>query len=249
MIYAFYDERIPKQNAESLRSLGFFPIALSACSSLSAPVCSHADLQMVCVGDSLLIHPQLAHRMPSLAKAKGVIVDEVREDEPMHEARLCGLVGGGCLFGNKRILSPRLLSLCEEKGLRPVHTNQGYAACSTLFLDDRHAVTADEGIYRTMRAEGVEVLKISKGGVALSPYPYGFLGGASGVFDGCVYFIGSLASHPDAEQILCFIESCGMRACSLSVGALFDGGGIVFWESEAQIFVEQDAQNDSKQRN
>lgn len=241
MIYAFHDSRIPRENVERLRSLGFCPVGIPECASLSPPVCAHTDLQMVQLGQLLLIGKALAERLPALAQAKGVIVDYPFEDENAHEARLCALVPGNKIFGNTKILSKRLLTLAREMGFSQVMTKQSYARCSTLFLDAHHAVTADEGMYRAMVSEGIEVLKISEGGVLLPPYPYGFIGGASGVFRDCVYFIGSLESHPDSKIIRRFIEECGMRACSLSDGALIDGGGIVFWQSDAQILLEEDA--------
>ena len=241
MIYAFYDSRIPVENAEHLRALGFFAVPIPECTSFSAPVCAHTDLQMVSLGDTLLIHPELAQRMPSLARANGVIIDEFLPDEKSHEARLCALIGGGRLFGNTRLLSRALLSTAMQKGLKIVHTNQGFAACSTRFVDAHHAITADEGMHRALCNEGIEVLKISEGGVLLPPYPYGFIGGASGLFEDCVYFIGSLIKHPDGERIRAYIEDLGMHAVSLSDGALFDGGGIVFWESEERIFLKEHA--------
>ena len=243
MIYAFHDFRIPTACIERLQALGFCPIALPACPSLSAPVCAHADLQMLRTESSLLIHAELAEQMPMLAKAKGVKVIETTAKGNAHEAQLCALSGGGFIFGNRKFLSEDLLLQCALEGLEAIHTNQGYAACSTLLLDGQHAITADEGMRRAMVSVGIDVLKISEGGVVLPPYPYGFIGGASGVHGDCVYFLGSLLLHPDGARIHEYIEACGMRSVSLADGALFDGGGIVFWESDAQIFVEDNTEN------
>lgn len=248
MIYAFYDRRIPKQNVERLGALGFLPVGVPPCTSLSSAVCAHTDLQMIALGDTLFIHGELAKKMPSLAKARGIVADEIAEREVAHEARLCALLLGNRIFANPQVLSKKLLSLAEEKGLHLVRAKQSYAACSTLVLNERRAVTADEGMCRAMLAEGIEVLKISAGNVLLPPYPYGFIGGATGVFKDCVYFIGSLDTHPDGARIRALIEECGMRCCSLSDGPLFDGGGIVFWESEGEIFAEEDAEDDGKNR-
>ena len=249
MIYAFHDNRIPRENSERLRALGFCPIALPKIPSFSEPVGAHVDLEMIRVGEALLIHPELARTMPKFAHAAGVMIDDVPTEGDAPEERLCALMTERFVFGNQKLLSRTLVSLAKKAGIELVHTNQGYAKCSTLLLDGTHAITADAGMCRAMEKVGINVLKIGEGGVVLPPYPYGFIGGASGVFDRCVYFIGALETHPEGERIRTYIEQLGMRAISLSDGPLFDGGGILFWESGTQILLEEDANDDRENRN
>ena len=199
MIYAFHDNRIPRENAERLRALGFCPIALPKIPSFSEPVGAHVDLEMIRVGEALLIHPELARTMPKFAHAAGVMIDDVPTEGDAPEERLCALMTERFVFGNQKLLSRTLVSLAKKAGIELVHTNQGYAKCSTLLLDGTHAITADAGMCRAMEKVGINVLKIGEGGVVLPPYPYGFIGGASGVFDRCVYFLGPWKRIPRAS--------------------------------------------------
>ena len=40
----------------------------------------------------------------------------------------------------------------------------------------------------------------------LSGYDYGFLGGASGLADGVLWFAGDLSRHPDFDKIMDFLD-------------------------------------------
>ncbi len=81
---------------------------------------------------------------------------------------------------------------------------------------------------RILRREGFEVLLIHNGGVSLSPYEYGFIGGASGFLENKLYFIGDIDTHPDCAAIKSFISEAGAECISLSDGGLFDGGRLIF---------------------
>ena len=120
-----------------------------------------------------------------------------------------------------------LYLFANENGLTIIHTNQGYPACTTLAFGNS-AITADPGMAKVLRNEGVNVLQITEGHIALPPHEYGFIGGASVVIGNKVCFYGDIKRHPDGEAIISFIGESGFEAMSLSDEPLVDfGGGIV----------------------
>ena len=78
-----------------------------------------------------------------------------------------------------------------------------------------------------LRENGIRVTLISKGGISLPPYDYGFIGGASGVVGRKIYFFGDLNSHPDSAVIRKAIEEEGFIPVSLSDERLRDLGGMI----------------------
>jgi hypothetical protein len=140
---------------------------------------------------------------------------------------------GNLLVCNRDTVSKNILEAARARGLKTVHTRQGYPACTTLYLGDTAAISSDRGVIKALAGVGVECLEIEKGGIALPPYEYGFIGGACGVFHDTVYFFGDLDTHPSSDIIRAFLDKRGYRAVSLFDGALVDLGGIVFLEKEA----------------
>ena len=135
---------------------------------------------------------------------------------------------GKRIFCRQESIAQGVVRYAGEVGLEIVGVKQGYAGCATLVLDDEHVITADAGLARVYREHGIDVLEIGCGGISLPPYEYGFIGGAAGVDDGCVFFIGDPATHPDGKSIAEYIERLGMRSVALSGGGLTDLGGLAF---------------------
>ena len=231
MIYCIHSSRLPEAARECLLSLGFSPIALPPSSEVSEAISHHVDLSLF-LSDGIgfvtregyeRVHPLC----PSLSLS--VIEEELVPRYP-EEARLNVLTVGKNAFYLKGNAPGVLLAHLKEKGYALHTVKQGYPACTVLALDSRHAISADRGMLRALKECGIEVLPICDGGVMLPPFPYGFLGGAAGVFRDTVYFIGDVRTHPDGRRIVDFIEGCGMRALSLCDGPLLDLGGLAFFE-------------------
>ncbi len=129
---------------------------------------------------------------------------------------------------NLRYTNPRVLKIAEEKGLAAVNVRQGYTKCSCVIVDGRSIITADPGIAAALNeVKDVEVLKVSPGHVELSGYDYGFLGGASGLADGVLWFTGDLSRHPDFDKIADFITGRGVNFKWFPEIPLTDVGSII----------------------
>ena len=129
---------------------------------------------------------------------------------------------------NLRYTNPRVLKIAEEKGLSAVNVRQGYTKCSCVIVDGRSIITADPGIAAALNeVKDVEVLKVSPGHVELSGYDYGFLGGASGLADGVLWFTGDLSRHPDFDKIVDFITGRGVNFKWFPEIPLTDVGSII----------------------
>ena len=100
-------------------------------------------------------------------------------------------------------------------------------------VDGESLITADRGIAAAATKNGLSVLLISEGHVALDGFPYGFIGGAAfKIANDCIAFTGNLNEHPDRGRIVEFLRKCGIRPLYLTDHSAFDiGSAIALWES------------------
>lgn len=139
-----------------------------------------------------------------------------------------------CIIGDKVIYNPKTVPDVMVKyltfGDRAVQINnrQGYSRCSVCVVSDDAIITADEGIYRSAEAHGIDVLKIQPGYIDLPGFDYGFIGGASfKISDTKLAFTGGLDRHPDAEQIIEFTSLHNVDIVYITDKPAFDIGGAI----------------------
>ena len=139
-----------------------------------------------------------------------------------------------CILGNKVIYNPQTGSdaivkyLTIGNGAIQVSSRQGYSRCSVCVVNDNAIITADEGICRSAKAHGVDVLKIRPGYIDLPGFDYGFIGGASfKLSDTKLAFTGGLDKHPDAERIIEFAILHNIDMVYITDKPAFDIGGAI----------------------
>ena len=139
-----------------------------------------------------------------------------------------------CILGNKVIYNPKTVSDAIVKYLTignravQISSRQGYSRCSVCVVSDDAIITADEGIYRSAKAHGIDVLKIMPGYIDLPGFDYGFVGGASfKISDTKLGFTGGLDRHPDAEQIIEFTSLHNVDIVYITDKQAFDIGGAI----------------------
>lgn len=198
---------------------------------LAGPVCSHADM---------LLHPLEGGRA-LIAKRSGTLAVDLRvhgfvvlETEQRLTAAYPGDVALNCfalgnkLYGKVESIDRNLLNIYQMGGVEVVPVSQGYTKCSTCIVDKGSIITADKSIASAANGNGIEVLLISEGHIALPGYNYGFIGGCSGLLDErMLAFTGDILRHPDGAQILYFCAQRGVDIVCLQEGVLCDVGGIV----------------------
>ena len=222
-----------------LQLYGHEVITLPTYDKLPSPLSSHADMLLTGIGDDLISYADYCDRAAyafsdlSLLLPYGTrlsFVDEIPKAEYPFDAGLNMLVIGNTLYAKTDTASPGALDIARKRGMRIRKIKQGYPACTVLRLNDGAAITADRGMAKILSQDGIRVTLINDGGISLPPYPYGFIGGCGGVFDGRVYLNGSVDEHPSGEIIKRAIECEGLELITLHRGALADIGGIIFTE-------------------
>lgn len=232
---AVIDHRLPLPCKESLSRLDFTLLPLPPFPRLAAPVAAHPDMLLLRLGNKLFCHKEYytmaKDEIDKILNASGLSLclteDEVKETYP-NDVALNFVFTGNLLLGKTEILSEKVKEYAELHHISLLSVNQGYAKCSSVVLKNA-IITADTGIEAAAKGAGLDTLLVSSGGVSLPPYPYGFLGGASGVCDKTVFFSGNLKGHADGKAIETFCQKHGYAVVSLSDEPLFDAGTILFF--------------------
>ena len=121
-----------------------------------------------------------------------------------------------------------ILDYLKKEKIKMVNVSQGYSKCSVCSFAGG-AVTADEGLYLKLKECGEDVLKISPGGIILSGYDYGFIGGASGENEkGELFFFGDLSLSCFGNEVLKFLLEKGKKINQIKDQPLLDVGTIMF---------------------
>ena len=229
-------ETLPKFCRKGLEELGLRPLLLPPFSALSGATASHTDLlcflldkTAFCYGDYLTECPSLEEALQQAGYTPRPLGDPIGPAYP-RDIGLNGLRLGKRLFAKLSHFSPSVRSAAEARGLRLIDVRQGYARCTACPVSEDALITADPSIARAAEREGLSVLSISPGHVILEGYPYGFLGGACGVWGDRLLFTGELAGHPDGEAIAAFCRAHGKEPISLSREPLTDVGSLFVLE-------------------
>lgn len=249
MTYAISDCRISKECEVNLLRLGIKLIRLPAFSLISDAVASHTDLLLLPLGDEIISHAAYCEEAEEVfglisrlfPKHRLSFIDvQVGKSYP-NDCALNVLRMGKYLFCNIKSLPEHVRERAEALDLEIVHVNQGYPACTVMKLSDSAAITADRGMAEKMQNLGIKVTLIDDGGILLPPYRYGFIGGASGVYDGRLFITGDISKHPSYEKIIDAVTAEGLTLIPLDGGMPLDVGGI--------LFISQDVDNNDKDGN
>ena len=231
------DHRIKEASLSALCREGFKPLLMAPANYLSDAVSSHTDMLIFLGFGRLFCHKRYYESNASLidhicetAALTLTLSDEATGDRYPEDVLFNACIVGNRLICNERTISKLILASARELGYEIIHVSQGYTKCSICRVSENAIITADKSIAIACREALIDVLLISEGHISLPPYEYGFIGGASGIWQDKVYFCGSLSAHPDGEKIEEFCKKHGKIAVSLSNGELQDVGSCYFIE-------------------
>lgn len=221
------------QFSEKLTQLGYNVIYSETVAPLISYERRHADMQCLILDDTAFVLRECSQLAEKLSAYYHVIpTDSAIGGKYPENVRLNAAVIGKNVIAKLDSLDKNVKDYCQKNHYRLIHVNQGYTKCSCAVVSDHALITADNGIYNSLKEYKIDVLKIEQGRVALSGADYGFIGGASGL-DICgenrtLYFAGNIDRHPDCDRIKKFCQDHVTEICSLSDTDLTDIGGILF---------------------
>ncbi len=194
---------------------------------------AHADMQILSIGSDIFLignNDRFNNTIRSLTDSRIFYTDRTITQFRYPECVLLNAaVIGKRAAANFRYCDPALKTYFLDRGYELVNVAQGYTKCSTAVVSDNAAVTSDKSVASALEASSVDVLSISEGNIGLCERYGGFIGGASFLLGGTLYFTGDISKHPDGDRIRSFCKSHGVEVRSLTSEPLFDIGGVVIF--------------------
>ena len=248
------DRRMKLSIKENLSKMGYRVIDSYDHKNLYDAIRSHVDIGIFKSGDKLIASKESYHYYKNVLgdyltgdgldtrrnKLDTKMDTKIKYDLLCGSSGLCSEYPGDVAYnisdssvyvlGKIQYIDPVVLEVLKKSGRKFLDINQGYAACSICWIDERSLITSDSGIASAVINSGLDVdlLKIRPGHIELFGMDYGFIGGAScRLDDASIGIFGDIASHPDAADIVEFIESKGKKIVSLGEGNIQDYGGLI----------------------
>lgn len=220
---------IAGESIKKLSLLGIEIIKIPCNRNLPIPVNSHADLQILHLGENKIYscneHLFSGELQPKFNLIK--IGAEVGNKYPNDVLLNCAVIGKN-LICNTKTVAREILEFAEQNGLTVIHVNQGYAKCSICIINENAIITDDDSIFSAAGNFLNDVLFVSKGSIGLKGYNYGFLGGCCGKIDkNKIAFNGRIDSHADCNKIIDFLSRNNVECIELNNERLVDIGGIL----------------------
>ena len=135
---------------------------------------------------------------------------------------------GEYVFCNQDHIDPVITREIEKQNLKLVNTNQGYARCSMLPVNEKAVITTDHGIASVATEKGLDVLLVSTRGITLPGEKDGFIGGTGGVApDGTLIILGDVNMLPEGLEIKKFLTKHKAKFITLDNIAPYDAGSIL----------------------
>lgn len=229
------DPRLPLPCRNALTSLGFSLVPLPPFPDLPIPVSSHPDMLLFRMGNKLFCHKDYAtiadrqlHTILTNTSLELILTDDAVSAVYPHDISLNLVFTRNMILGKADAMAQKVKQYAASLDIPILSVKQGYTKCSCVVLGNG-LITDDTSIANAAEKAELDCLLISHGGVTLKGYDYGFIGGASGVYENTVFFCGDIKKHPDAKRIESFCRLHGYEVCSLSDQPLFDAGTLLFF--------------------
>lgn len=240
---AYISKNAYDETKDLIRQNGYNIIEVNYPGQVSEPVSTHPDIFM-CKIEFSNSNNNSTFFYGDIKKLGSKYLDEV-----IYNA--CAT--GKYFVHNLKISDSGILDWAEQNGLEFVDVPQGYTRCNLLPVGPSNFITSDRGVFKALSNSGANVLLISNKNIVLEGYDYGFLAGCAGIISSnndfenlssdyasslvksaehTVIFNGDLSAHPDFEEILDFINNCGLNALWVRGKKLADIGSILCNESE-----------------
>ncbi len=194
---------------------------------ISKPVCGHPDLSLCRIGDIYIAEKTAyPYYKDKLSGCQVVCGETVLDKHYPSDIAYNVLISEHTAFANFAFLDETVKRELVRQNFYMVHINQGYARCSTAQVGDG-LISADPSVIRGAQENGIDVLPIAPGMIALSGYDYGFIGGASGYIDNHLFFFGDIKKHKNYEEIKKFVSKKGAEIDDIPDYPLTDVGTIL----------------------
>lgn len=225
------DSRMRDVEKDKLIDLGYELLEIIKNEEIYEEISSHVDIFACKVGKKIVIEPSQyikMHQNESCIKGQSKVKSKYPEDIKYNV----------CIIGKKaihyfeytdEILKQELIN----NGYELINTKQGYTNCSIAVIDNNSAIVTDKGLFKILKAHGIDVLFIQEElDIKLfNENKYsdkkGFIGGCISRIGNKIIVFGDLNKIDEKQKIRNFINRKGLEIIEFKGLDVIDYGGII----------------------
>lgn len=213
--------------APALEARGVHVLACPANPAVDPRLRSHVDLSVLHLGGTRFVLAEYLRGSGFASALVSLGAEPVFAEDPVGplcpaDARLCALQIGNKLFHRPGVTDGAVL---RADDFRFVPVRQAYAKCAVCPVSCSAAITADPGMADALRTSGIEVLRLSQGGISLPGFETGFIGGAAFLLSpDMLALTGRPKLVPNWDNVQTSLASRGIGVCVLTDLSIFDIG-------------------------
>ncbi len=216
---------------ENMESVNISVIAVDPCSNLPEGISSHADLQILHLGENKILTASCSKKCKNVLENSGF--SEVESEKALNSVYPDDCLINVAILGNKviantKIIDKELTDFVNSKNMEVIGVKQGYAKCSSLIVAEDAIITADRGIAEAAEDHGIEVLIINDENIYLKGFDKGFIGGCGGMIEKHLLGTsGDFKTLKDFNNIKDFLRNRNIYLENLGGHNVIDIGGIL----------------------
>ena len=236
MKYVIIDERMRNIEKDKLKELGYALIEIKQSEEVYPEISSHVDIFACKVGSKIIIEPTQYVVLPKL-KSFEQGMDNVEAEYPFDiKYNVCTI--GKKAIHNFKYTDKKIQQELIKSGYELIQTTQGYTNCSIAVIDDKSAIVTDEGLYKILQNQNIDVLFLNDEPdiKLLRTMGYsnknGFIGGAISRIENNIIVFGDLNKIDKENKIRNFIHNRKLNIIEFKGLDVIDYGGIIEFEEE-----------------
>ncbi|OOM80196.1 DUF6873 family GME fold protein [Clostridium sp. BL-8] len=232
-MHCFIDYRVTKEELLNLSKLNLNPILIPKCTDVYEAINGHPDIQLNVLNNNsanaIIIQKNISENFKELLKSNNInyiISKESLASKYPSDIILNSLILENYFIHNLKYSDENLLNSQASK--IHIHVSQGYTKCSILPVRENALITNDNGLYKSLKNYGFDILLLPFGDILLPSLNYGFIGGVGGMIsDNQMAFFGDLDSYKWGDSIKRFLSKYDVSPIALRKGKLIDRGSLL----------------------
>lgn len=222
------DSRMRNKEKEHLKKYGEL-VEIECQDSVYDEISAHPDIFFCKINDQVFQAPNLKLEKQLQTKKGSSPVGKQYPDDIKYN--ICQI--GRKIIHNFKYTDSLVNDYINSIGLKKINIKQGYAKCSIAVTSENSCITSDEGIYKTLQKENIDVLLLRDEIIHLQDKNKnitnmnGFIGGSCCIIDNKFILFGDSNKLKSKAQLVDFLNKQKLELIDFKNLEIIDYGGII----------------------
>ena len=229
------DNRMREIEKNKLQELGYELIEINSNRTVYSEISSHVDIFCTKIKNNLIVENSQYNLIKENINRE---IKVIRGTTKIGKKYPKDIKYNVCIVGNYAIhnfnyTDRKVCKILKKENYNLINVKQGYSKCSIAVIDKNSIITADEGIYNTLKQYNFDILFVDYNlNIKLlnenrySPMK-GFIGGAISRIGNNIFISGDIKKIDRNKTIKNFIQKKGLGVISFNNLEVIDYGGII----------------------